>query len=298
MLISYKFDVRRSTIYQEIDRSNGSTWSQILASCISEITSITNRIDALKPAPPPPPPTEHEIQTLPRLAQPIKEDNVLSDPLANAQLSKLGAFVKSHGNSPHPDGSMLTPHARKFIEYGKNQVVSASTKAKIQEDGLPGFLLGFCAPVVQAPAIGYFFRQNFARRACVVINGSPYSRQSTTVDAIRALTRLAANAVKEDTMGLVYKDVSTIIRTFMSVTKNVELFLAECPVHWTDVDFRESNRRKVDEVEVVLEELRSGLESMLITYGEYLSELKLSPSEIMEAKTMVSKAEMKERGKR
>ncbi|MGG6495946.1 UNVERIFIED_CONTAM: nucleoporin NDC1, partial [Bacteroidetes bacterium 56_B9] len=44
-LITTQFESRRKTIYTEVDRAGGSTWSQVCNLCLAEISGVQQRIE-------------------------------------------------------------------------------------------------------------------------------------------------------------------------------------------------------------------------------------------------------------
>lgn len=132
---------------------------------------------------------------------------------------------------------------------------------------------------------GHPFRQTLRRRACVVVLGTPYSNLSVIVDAIDALTRLAVSSLTEDSYGRVQADVPAIIRTFTNTISNLETFMQNLPVHWTDVEFSEQQGgKRVEEVDVVISELRKGLKELLEAFGGYADNLGLGIREMRVAR--------------
>ena len=112
--------------------------------------------------------------------------------------------------------------------------------------------------------------------------GTPYSELSVIVDAIDALTCLAIASLKEDNFGKVQKDIPGLIRTLVNTTTRLESFVNGLAVHWTDVEFQEMDGqgRRVEEVERVLDSLKTGLRKMVGAFGDYAVELGLGPAEM------------------
>jgi nucleoporin NDC1 len=300
-MITKRFDTRRKAIFEEVERNNGSTWKQVLQVSLAEINAISTRIEATKPVlpTPPAPSPSGSIQTLPRISsQPLREDNILTGfKPSGSTLSKIGDLARSHGSSP--GGPPISPQAAmKFIESTTDKVASRvmtpDNKAKIQKQGVAGFFTEIFYPLVRAPYIGHVFRQTFRRRANVVIASAPYSRISTITNAVTSVVELAVQSLKEDAMGQVFRDVPTIARTLGSTISAVEHFLKTTEPHWTDLDFKESDRRAVPEVEHLLGVLRDGLKKLLIAHGEYLQTEGMSGIEIKDVKALVG-SEMKEK---
>ncbi|KAK3061949.1 hypothetical protein LTS18_005120 [Coniosporium uncinatum] len=294
-LITQRFDARRQTIFFESDRKPASTWSQILHVCLVEISSINTRIQNYTNPPPPPKPAslepqQNEIKSLPRIAQPPKEDNVFAaPPLTKTPRDALEAgltnFAKSIGNSPNSP-LPLKAERQKLLEYGSQTLLTDDRRAKLQPENIQGGFKGAVLYVIGNPYME-MFRSLFRSRATTVVCGSPYSRLSSTLYAIDALTNLTLASLKEDTYGLVQKDVATIVRSFATTIKTLDRFLKTLDVHWTDVGFSEEDRKKVPEVNAIVGALKDGLRKVLVAWGEYLDSVGLSKAEINEAKVLV-----------
>lgn len=223
---------------------------------------------------------------LPRIAsQPLKSENIFTNPSANTRIEKLGDaaadFAKSYGEHP---GAQSPP--MKLIEFGASHVLSSETRSQLQPEHVKGVLETLCSNVVRSP-VGWPFRQTFRRRADLVVNGTPYSHAGTIMDAVDAITTLTVCSLKEDIMGTVQGDVPTIIRTIKAAIEAIKAFLGTLDSHWTDADFKEKDR-DVTEVKLVLDALKKGLEQLLLAFGEYLEgSMKMGKREVREAKELV-----------
>lgn len=302
-LISTEFDARRKTIFTDGDRPNGNSWAQISAACLGEIEGMLTRIRTYHE------PVEGRAKTasekldqkheehligaqqqaplgLPRIADKGLQDG---DVFAQAQSSNfsqnVGKFAKSIGQSPNP-GSPLPGRAKKAIEWGADKTLSKEQQAQLSKQGFNKQTSEYMIKVVKSP-VGEPFRQTFARTVKVVLFGIPYSKQSTIIHAIRALTALTLASLREDDYGQAAKDVPTIIRTFSIAITGIQSFIAWLQPHWTDVEF--NGNRQVSEVDAVLVELKSGLEKLLLAFGEYASSLGMSKKEIREARESLGK---------
>jgi nucleoporin NDC1 len=302
-LITSHFEARRATIFQENGRLPESTWKQILKVCITEIESIKIRINATTPKGTPASSgtlqTETDAQSLPRIsARPIRTEDVMQSQTTSNKSQAIAQyadqFVKWQGSSK--EGPILTPQkARKLIEDGTDQAAKklhlTTYKEALETKGFVGLVNSVAAPLVSSPFIGPFLRQTFRRRVRLVVTGSPYSRTSTILDAVKALTTLVVCSLKEDTVGQVARDVPAIIRSLMSTITQIENFVTALPPHWTDLSFKE-NCRKVPEVVDVMDVLKENLDKILVAHGEYLETEGLTRKEIREAKSIVSQPEM------
>jgi nucleoporin NDC1 len=73
--------------------------------------------------------------------------------------------------------------------------------------------------------------------------------------------------------------------------------MAGLQIHWTDVDCwarPEAERKKIPEVEAVMEALKEGLERILGAFNEFLIPMGMTRAEVQEAKKVVVKLVMKE----
>lgn len=292
LLISTRFDDRRKSLYQDIDRRGGSTWMQVSNFCIAEIQAITGRIQSSQQpsvSPTSGQPQAEQIQTLPRISQPLRQDNVLnaaSPPATTLQAvaGGVGTLAKSFGQSQ--GGTQTSPRANQLLEYGKDKVLSKEQQAQISQSGLSGPLKSYIVQFLQSP-LGAPFRQPFARRISTVIFGSPNSGASTIFHAIQSLTKLSACSLKEDSLGQVQKDIPNVIRLLVSTIQSVQSLVQTLPPHWTDVEFDAQRSRQVKEVEELLDVLKGGLQEVLISFGEYAEALNLSRAELRVAKELV-----------
>ena len=69
----------------------------------------------------------------------------------------------------------------------------------------------------------------------------------------------------------------------MSTISSIEGFVSSLPVHQTDVEFIESDRN-IEEVDLIIDSLKSGLKDMLKGFGKYGVELGLGEGEISAAR--------------
>ena len=303
-LISTDFEARRKTIFTDVERATGNTWAQISSACLGEINGMLTRIKTYQE------PVEGRAKTaaekldqkhkehligaqqqaplgLPKIADKGLQDG---DVFAQSQPSNLsqsvGKLAKSIGQSPNAGNELPAARAKKAIEWGADRTLSREQQAQLSKQGFNKQTSEYMIKVVKSP-FGEPFRQTFARTVKVVLFGIPYSRQSTIIHAIRALTALTLASLKEDDYGQAAKDVPTIIRTFSITIKGIQNFVATLQPHWTDVDF--NGNRQVPEVDEVLVELKTGLEKLLLAFGEYAASLGMSKEEIREARESVGK---------
>jgi hypothetical protein len=277
--IAQRFQGRRKLFFEEIDRKGGSTWSQILEVCLGVVNGISTRITEYEspPAPPAAVAQTQEDPGLPRLAQPLKDDNIYSPPPAPKSrvasvAQTVGSITKLHGQSPsEPPALKMIDQARSMLPIDRNKALSNSRILNVANQYVMQFL--------QSP-MGQPFRQEYRRKMAVVVLGTPYGDVGLIVDAIDSLTRLAVCSLKEDPYGNVQRDIPTIIRTFTATIAKLEGFKQRLGTHWTDIE----NKQESPEVDMILAVLKGGLHELLAAFGDYSEDLRLSQRDIREAR--------------
>ena len=324
-VIAQRFQARRETIYTELDRAGGSTWSQILDVCIAELQVLSKRINGFRSPPPPPglvnaAKSQAELQRLPRMSEPLMQENIIiaAPPpkgTANTLASEFGRYAKHHGQSP---GAMnpASKFAKDAAKWGTDAV-----RSRVQDQGerpAAGFQQSFETYILQFLRndwYGFPFRLTFSRRIqCIMFGeakGSPFlpqaaggipstSSASVLCDAAAALSKLTVCSLKEDKYGRVHRDVAYIIRTFSATISIIEWLVEQLPVDWTDVEMRDKLSRVAPDAlaatkstnmpnggKAVLMTLQDGLREVLNEFGEFQDELGLSSKEWREAKEKV-----------
>lgn len=252
--ISKQYPERRVTIFKDIDRPGGPAWSQISTECLKIIQEITIRISthqkgitqqqhpAIDPS---------QLQSLPRLGAPLKEEPVLLNPPPPSTRRErverqVGSFAKSYGNSPQPGSpsQYLETARRNLIPQAYQQTVTVQKAQSTFSTSMTNALHWQIATP---------FRQTFARRLMSIVFAQPYSDLQIIVYAIISLTTLATNSIQEDSFGKVARDIPLLVRTFVGAYQALDGFTRTLAPHWTDVGFSEGNR-KVEDVEIGLGE--------------------------------------------
>ncbi|KAJ5665760.1 uncharacterized protein N7477_008208 [Penicillium maclennaniae] len=304
-LISQRLPERRKAIFNEIDREGGSTWSQMLACMTDVIKGVNTRIETFKaPAPGAKPAVPADapqpvLQTLPRLTDAPKTENVFAaSPKASSRQQQFGeAFsstAKSYGQSADWT-PMARARARQVIDQASSAMLSPERKQRLIATGedlklLTGGSSSTFKPENVNPAIvqilrspvGQLFRQTYAQRASSIVLGSPDSSLSPIIDAVDSLARLLIASLAEDQYGKVQADVPYVIRLFTQTIITLEAFVHQggLDAHWTDVNFPSSKdpeaqavARRVPEVDLVLDALKSSLRDLLTSFKPYLREI-------------------------
>ncbi|KAJ5938777.1 hypothetical protein N7466_001911 [Penicillium verhagenii] len=315
-LISQRQPERRKTIFNEIERENGTTWSQTLECLTGVIKDITVRIEASKaPAPGAKPSTQTTafqptLQTLPRLTDAPKTENVFADsPKATSRQEQFGdafgATAKSYGQSAD-----WTPQARARARQvfdrassavlspeRKRKLIASSEELKLLTGGpsttyKPENVHPVIAQFLRTP-IGQLFRQSYSQRASTIVLGGPESSLSSIVDAVDSLTRLLIASLAEDQYGKVQADVPSVIRLLTTTIMSLEAFVHQggLDAHWTDVNFPPSSKpeaqaaaRHIPDVDLVLDTLKGGLSDLLKSFKPYLRNIGLEGKDLRLAK--------------
>lgn len=239
---------------------------------------------------PPSPPAN--LQSLPRLASPLKQDHILqTPPLPSNRLEKfesqLGTFAKSYGQSPpspRPQGSAaVSPRAKQYLNAARQKLLTQGQQESLTPSHFRAVFHNHFMRFLRSFA-GTPFRQTFKRRVRAIMFGSPYSSCGHIVDSVDALSRLAVASLTEDSFGKVSPDVPSLIRTFMSTIMTIENFIQGIGPHWTDVEG--VGDKRVEEVEAVLLALREGLRVLVEGFEPFKVPLKISDKEIITARSM------------
>lgn len=290
---------RRQTFFKELDRTGGSTWSQLVIVCLGQLQGVSKRIvDFTNPISPTLQPVAPEMQPgvishLPHIAPPLKQADVYANapPPRHPHIAAFGSFAKVTGSHPGAQYS-ISLRARNVVLAAVDRVLTPEQQQAFSESSIAKMFRHYWIEFVKLPYIGAPFRQTFARRVSAVVIGEPASGGASLrllSNAITSLAQLVVCASTEDPWGKAHKDVATIMRTYSATISTIEDFTAKLKPHWTDVDF---SSRKAPEVEELVRIQTIGLKIMLEAYEGY-SELGLTYKErrIAREKTGMGKDE-------
>lgn len=309
-LICTRFDGRRRSIFTEVDRKPESTWAQVSSLCLAQITAISTRIKhAQEPVDYQKKTAESELQRkqqehmiaqqraeqlgLPKIAnQKVQNDRDVFVKRKPDMVHTVGAIAKSFGQSPGASNP-VTPRARRALAWTEQKT---GGRERWSKEGLSKEANSYAISFLKSP-VGAYFRQTFARRVHAVIFGVPHSNKVNIVHASRSLSTLAVCSLKEDDFGQAAKDIPAIVRTYTTTITDIQKFIAGLAPSWTDVYFDYETGRDVPEVTEVMDVLKSGLEEVMLAFGEYASALGLTKKEMREAQEAVGRGgrEMRER---
>lgn len=266
----------------------GSAWDQVRSACLDLVLSMSERITRFQSPPDPSARQQHvNVETLPRLSAPLRQDSVLSKPpppVGNrAKIeSNIGAIAKSYGQQPSP-----FPSTKQIAKFTRNKLLTPETEEQLLRITPAKLRQSFDGWLMRCldSSLGWPFRQRFDRRVRNIVFKSPDGQFGQIIDAIDILSTLTVASLDEDKYGKVAKDVALLIRVFAETISTIETFVASVPIHWTDTDFKS---RDVGEVDMVMAFLKGGLKEMLHGFSEYAKDLGISEQEIQQARKMSS----------
>ena len=262
--------------------------------CLGNILSISNRIRDYQnpPTASAPPPQKITIETLPPISAPLRKENIFTKPPPPSNRREMieasvGSIAKSYGQSPQPVQSLKflekqRSETEKYLGTTRQKLLTQGQQETYSKSGLLAQYNDYLMRFLRTPA-GYPFRQTFKRRVCTVVLGTPYSDLNPILNSINTLSILAVASLKEDSYGRVAKDVPLLIRAYVSSISSIEGFVSSLPVHQTDVEFVEADKN-IEEVDLIVDSLKSGLKDMVKAFAKYGVELGLGEGEINAAR--------------
>jgi len=280
--IARDYKDRRESIYQDIDRKDGPMWSQVYGICLDHVKMLETRVDTYNkpPAKPASPPEkkDKDADEPQRLTKPITEQAPLQPtPVKAAFRAEVERAVTKATTDPNQP-SRLSPIAKKAVADAKEKISAVRREFGGGEDPNSP-VQAFTRRILSSP-LGWPFRQEFRRRITAVVLGTPYGEPSLYINAVSSLSQLAVHSLTEDKYGNVQRDIASIVRTFTSATKKLDQFKATFPVHWSDT----RKDRTCPEVDEILEALKDGLSELLVNFGPYSRDLRLSMADMRQAR--------------
>ena len=280
--IARDFPDRRVAIYTDIDRKDGSTWSQVCRLCLDVVKTLENRIDPPAAAAAPAStgtPTGIDDGYAPeikRLTKPVRDDPILvATPQKRKSFSsEMEKMVNKVAVDPQ-SSPRLSPLTKQVLQDARKRLQDVQRDISGPENPNSS-LQNSVRRVLSLPIVGWPFRLTFQNRITAAVLGGPYGEPSIYVNAINALSLLAVHSLQEDKFGNVQRDVATIIRELTRVTRKLDSFKASFPLHWTDVEAR----RVCPEVDDILDALKDGLTDLIASFGRYSRDLRLSQTDM------------------
>ena len=287
VILAQKNPERRKVIFADIGREGGPAWNQMLSAALNVVQGIKSRIEAATTKPRPkdeaPNPDTMEIDSLPRIAPPIKERPIFaSSPPPQTRTEEIESYIdwgaKRIGQSKHP----YEPPISKWKE-----LLKYTTPAGISPENLNlRALFRWISSLLQNSPIGWFFLTTFSRKVNTTILGFPHSNAAVIVDAIEATTRMLVASLSEDIYGKVISGVPTTVRTFTATVNAIESFVQDHVKEEAGPD------EDIEEVEIVLARLKAGLTELLSAFQLYLTDQGLSAVEHRAAQNACAKGRL------
>ncbi|EAA34381.1 hypothetical protein GE21DRAFT_3113 [Neurospora crassa] len=271
-LIARDFPERRKAIYEDLDRKDGPAWSQVCSICLEVLKSLETNIGNYGKAPEPvAAPVVQPVEEKVRTAPPPKEEPIfLGGPARRRNfLSEVEKTVVEVAVAPG-QGSPLKPFAKRVIDAAKHQLLEIQ-KAVTGTDDTASLIRSWALKGLHK-WVGIPFRKEYRRRMLHAVLGSPYGEPSLYINAAYALSMLTSHSLQEDKYGNVQRDIATIIRTLTNMTKKLDRFKEGFEVHWTDVE----GIKECPEVDAILEALREALTTLIVEFGPYARDLRLT----------------------
>ncbi|KAF1809984.1 hypothetical protein P152DRAFT_144843 [Eremomyces bilateralis CBS 781.70] len=315
---------RRGTIFEEIDRVGGSTWSQILTLCLKEMSDVSGRIEATKtPAEPKETngtskqPERPVIKTLPRLTPSIKTDNIFSPSPKSKSRQLAGEVAGSFIHEPRKTPSKWPHNFWTLVKEAVGSVIQ--------------LLSVITEYILRWPIVGLPFRTSMSRRAAFTLLSRPESPNyllswipfisptpctlsdaSNIADAATTLAGLLEASLREDRVGLVQKDVQRVVSTLTKTIADIEAFVNGMRPWPSDAELLfiddtnsgdwlatlQTTKYQVlheGEVGEVVQALKAALTSVLGSFAEYASSVGLSEAALKNAKDVLAAGETKPR---
>ena len=284
--ISQDFPERRKSIFSDIDRLGGATWTQVMSLCLSKVQVITTRIsDAQRVPQQSPYAQEPAIQppTSINITPPLRQDPVLNAPSPPSNkrekvFSAFGTFAKSVGESPQSQSQS----AKEYLEAARSKLLTDNQQKMLTIENVKSEANPYITSFLKSP-LGWPFRQTLDRRINTILFDAPCDDVECILNAINALSLLAVASLREDSYGKVAQDVPLIMRVFTGTLDTIDGFIGGMQAHWTDVT--NSNDTHSKELVALRQQLRVGLRRLLDAFESYAAELGLSIGEIQAAKS-------------
>ncbi|KAF3936406.1 hypothetical protein ABW19_dt0202710 [Dactylella cylindrospora] len=251
---------RRETIFKDLTKPV-SAWQQILTECRTVIGAIAANL-----VPPPAPAPDATVAKAPSPIKEIKdfkpqqpsEENVLRTPMRKTVVDQWQA---TPGNMP---SSPIN--------------VDAIKAHFIKKETIESKIYDYLSPVLNSE-YGDIFRLTIQRKTASLL-----PEAGLQVDAIKSLSGFIRASLKEDDYGMVQKDLPSILEELVKTAGVLEGYMANPPLHWTDIHGKALLEKKTEEAKkelfaepvALVEAIDEALNSIGDAFDEYLDKLGLS----------------------
>lgn len=284
--IAQQLKDRRKAIYEDIDRSGGTCWSQVRLVCLEVINEMQTRMDNYERPLVSIGNTNDNFPSLPRLSEPLKDGlqspgdlfSTISTESSsmNGVTRAVGRFAKSKGQSLSTSNS---PRTSKFIKAAEGAILTKQHRQVLSKTDPRGLVKRWATWFLKSQ-LGWPFRQEYQRRLKTIVLGTPFGDVGLNVDAIQSLVGLAVHSLSEDQYGNVQRDIKAIIKNFTVIILNLENLKSNLEIHWTDV----MSIQESPDIDLILVTLKNGLGELIDAFGKYSDNLGLSQRDLKMAK--------------
>ena len=286
--IGQDFPERRKSIFSDIDRLGGATWTQIMNLCLSKVQAISTRISDSQRVPQQLPDAQQPAvhpSTSTNITPPLRQDSILNAPSPPSNkrekaISAFGTFAKSVGESPQSQSQSQS--AKRYLEAARSKLLTDNQQKTLSIENVKSEANPYITSLLKSP-LCWPFRQTLDRRINTVVFDAPCDDVEYILNAINALSLLAVASLREDSYGKVAQDVPLITRVFMGTLDAIDGFIEGMQAHWTDVIGSKDTHSK--ELIALRQQLRVGIRRLLDSFETYATELGLNVGEIQAAKS-------------
>jgi nucleoporin NDC1 len=281
VIIAQKHPERRKLIFADIGREGGRAWDQMLGAALDVVQAINYRIEATTTQPNPVEqeqnPDAMEIDSLPRIAPPIKEKPIFAQsPPPQTRTEEIESYLdwgaRRIGQSKDP----FEPPFSKWRELLKYMTGGGHS----QENSFISALSNFASNLLKASRlewllipVKWFFRPTFSRKVNTTILGHPQANAAVITDAIESITRMLVASLSEDLYGTVISGVPVTVRALTNTINAIESYVQH------HVKEEAGPEADIDEVEIVLARLKAGLAELLGAFQLFLVDQGVSAAE-------------------
>ncbi|KAK9453022.1 nucleoporin protein Ndc1-Nup [Dipodascopsis uninucleata] len=280
-IIAHGDGKRRDSIYRDIE--NPSIWQQITHECLFLLTDLQNKLkprgdsySTIKPTST----KQNGFNTVSTTNSPPPESP--SPPPIRVRRENI--FLPSANSSSSP----ATKLERRLLDGLQDPQATQSTVAiekfqslQNQYRGVKYKLWMYITTFLKSP-YGAPFRCTVQRKVSKLV-----ANQEMISEAISALSDFVVFSIQEDTYGIVQRDIPQILSNFDRTITIIEAYIRRPDLHWSDVanqnklvnginNFESESYIELDELDIILDDLKSGFDHIVRTFERYLLGMGLS----------------------
>lgn len=259
-IIAQKHKDRRQAIFEDIERPTGPMWTQMQQPGLKVLQDIVTRInDPARAATAAP--AQTQVGALPRL---VDETPTLSiyapEPRPKLRELLVSNTLREYGSSQQP----FRPPVKEIVDAVGKSTISAQLRQWLFNPS--------------STCIAWLFNSTRAAKINALVLGSPNGNAALLVDIIESITKMLVASLGEDTYGKATPTVPETVTVFTQTLTAIE-------------DLMSTNKGygggEIEEVEIVVQRLRSGLRELLAAFQLYLIDVGLGIAELNQAKRAI-----------